>query len=53
MLLSELLGRQSRSKIGILGTDDGKGFFGTLRLQASVTWSVPKLRDEASWPSSS
>jgi len=49
MALSELLSSQSRPKIRVLDTDDGKCFFGTFRLQASITWPVPELRDEASW----
>jgi hypothetical protein len=32
MALSELLSRQSWSKIGVLSTDDGEGFFGMLWL---------------------
>ena len=46
MPLSELLRRQSWSKIGVLGADNGKGFIGTLLLQAPITRSIPELGDE-------
>jgi hypothetical protein len=46
MPLSELLSRQSWSKIGVLGADNGKRFIGTLLLQAPITGSIPELRDK-------
>ena len=49
MALSELLGRQRRPKIAVLGFDDGEGFFSALRPQASITRPVPELRNQTSW----
>jgi hypothetical protein len=46
MALSELLSSQSWSKIGVLSTDDGEGFLGTLWLYASIAGSISKLGDE-------
>jgi hypothetical protein len=49
MAFSELRSRQSWSKIGVLGTDNGEGFFGPLWLQTSIAGSVPELGDETPW----
>jgi hypothetical protein len=49
MALSELLGRQRRPKIAVLGFDDGEGFFSALRPQASITRPIPELRNQTSW----